>query len=254
MISISSESMDQLVASNEKCRSIKELIQNDTIVVIKNVVSEELILNLRGYLGNIGLNSMPNYQPITPDAPNFHRLNNGDLRAHVNGVFQQFNFFPWNDDVFKLHDIFEKVLVLRNRINNRDDHFAINDGNDSFVSRLCFQFYPSGSGHLEKHRDPVDIHQMALPSLVMSKFGKDYTGGGVFVEVNGEKHFFEHELCIGDLTLIKANLVHGVDMVDPHYDGNGFLTYQGRWMGLFPVNKFSHVSSIDDSIALSQEQ
>ena len=251
MITVEFETIDELIGSAAECQKIKELIDNDKVVIIKNVVSEAFVLRLRGYLAGVGLSSIPNYEPITPDAPNFHRINNGDARSHVSGVFQQFNFFPWNDDVFKLHEVFKKVLVLRNRINSRDDGFAVTDSNNSFVSRLCFQFYPSGAGYLEKHQDPVDVHQVALPSLVMSEFGRDYKEGGVFVEVGGKKHFFERNLCLGDLTLFKANLTHGVELIDHNYSENGFLTFQGRWMGLFPVNKFAHVTTIEDSIAVS---
>ena len=198
----------------------------------------------------IGTHSLPNYQAILEGAKNYHRINMWDERAYVKGCFHQFSFFPWNQDVFNLFDITRKIFYLKNIINNQPKEKFLNAvPEDGCVARLSFQFYPKGIGGLHKHRDPVDHHQLTVPTLVMSKRGIDYQTGGDYVEnQQGDLLYVEDSCEVGDVVLFNARIPHGVTLIDEHLDAD-WLSFEGRWMMIFATNKLSlnqNVSNAED--------
>jgi hypothetical protein len=203
-------------------------------------------------LSNVGSCSLPNYKKILPNSDNFHRLNKSDHRAFVPGCFQQFNFFPWNQDYFDLFEASLGIFELKNILSDLEPNsFLFRDGilDKDFTARIAFQFYPSGYGYLNKHSDPVAGHQFALPNMVMSKKGRDYEVGGSFFERDGKRIYHEDYCEEGDVVFFDASLPHGVELIDPEVQ-KPWLSYSGRWMGLFSVNKFAFSKAIEDSKTL----
>ena len=94
--------------------------------------------------------------------------------------------------------------------------FLGNKPEDGCTSRIAFQFYPSSQGGLNKHRDPVDYHQLSVPILIMSKKGKDFHEGGLYIEkASKEKIYLDDITEPGDVIYFNAEVPHGVDIIDP---------------------------------------
>jgi len=228
---------------------MKKLLSNQKVVVIKNVWDKEFIDSIKNYLIKVGKNSIPNYDQILPYAKNFHRLNKTDERAYVKGCFHQFNFFPWNQDYFDLFKAAKSIFQLKNILSDIDkSRFLFLDGkiDENFTARIGFQFYPSGYGYLNKHSDPVSSHQFALPNMIMSKKGDDFQNGGAYFELDGQKVFHEEVCEVGDVVFFDARLPHGVELIDKDKKTD-WLKFEGRWMGLFSVNKYANSMAIEDS-------
>lgn len=232
---------------------IRESIKSGNIFIAKKLYPEELICKIRDYLISIGRNSLPNYYPIKDGCHNFHRLNRRDNRSYVKACFHQFVFFPWNQDMFNFFELFKPVYKIRNLINGlREDKFLSITSQDGCTARLAFQFYPSGEGVMNKHTDPADHHQLTVPLMIMSTKGKDFKEGGLFIESNSGEKILIDDICnIGDVVYMNAQIPHGVLPIDPdtHCD---WLSFKGRWMLLFAVNKLCSNQEIENSKDLGE--
>jgi hypothetical protein len=245
-------SVDSILLDLEKRNHYAKILRDEHVLIIKNAYSASLCKSIIDYLSGIGRNSLPNYNPIVEGAPNGHRINRSDPRSYVKGCFHQFSFYPWNQDLFDFFKVFEKVYHLKNILNGIPENSYVGTVPErSCVSRLSFQFYPQGSGYLNKHKDPVDFHQLVLPLLILSEKGKDFQTGGAYVEIKGKTIMLD-DLCeSGDIVIFNASFPHGVETIDQ--DKTEFWPdFKGRWMLLFAVNKLSYNSEIANAIDLSR--
>ena len=251
---ITVENIDQVFSDQSSLDSLKSSILNDDIVIVRDVISQKLIQEIKSYLTQVGKSSFPNYERIKFGAKDFHRINNNDPRAYVKGAFHQFVFYPWNQNYFDLFNQFSKAYQLKNILSGIEpDAFMFPTKEDDFTARIAFQFYPKGIGYLNNHADPVDQHQIAVPILVMSEKGLDFNEGGAYVKYEDEKVFIEDHTEIGDVVFFKASLEHGVDKVDVQSDA-AWLDFKGRWMGLLAVNQFFNTNVISESVELKQKK
>ena len=238
---------------NEASRmhEIRRLIQSEEIVVLKKFVEPAWIDAVQRYLIEVGRHSLPNYHAIEEGCPNFHRLNQSDDRAYVKGCFHQFSFFPWNQDVFELFECMKKGFQIKNLVNGMPrDKFLGREPDDQCTARITFQFYPAGKGCLNKHSDPVDHHQLAVPTLTMSKKGSDFEAGGAYVELpSGERVETDDVSDVGDIVLFNARTPHGVATIDPDKE-SPWLSFQGRWVMLYATNKLQSEQTIEDAVDL----
>ena len=217
------------------------LRQEDCIYIFRRVVPLSLVESLRNYLSRVGASSLPNYAPMDAGCANFHRMVRwSDERSSVKGCYQLFSFFPWNHDYFDVFARFRDIYRARNTLAGVDPAaFLGHKPTDGFAARLSFQFYPKGCGGLNKHRDPQANHQLVVPTLVMSKKGRDFSSGGLFVEGADSSQLFVEDLSEpGDLVYFNATMPHGVEPIDPE-ETPDWLSFEGRWMGLFAVNRMS---------------
>ncbi len=235
MKSISYDFMEQAIDSPIKSKELNSLIHSESVVIVKNYLQLNQVNSIIQFLLNHVSNTDPVYEAITHNSTNFYRTNFEDQRAFIKGHFHQVNFFPWNHDEFNFYLLFKNIFHLKNRLNNKNlDRFL--DGTDAnFVPKISFQFYDSGAGFLERHTDPVGEHQSVVPILVMSLKGSDFNDGGLEVKVGEEWLSIDDYVHPGDLILIRGDIPHGVRMIDPEKDFN--MLSQGRWMGLFAINK-----------------
>jgi hypothetical protein len=247
------EDYAMLLNDQEKIQEVRNNIMQGDLYIVKSAIDKQKVLKIRDYLTGIGKNSLPNYQAIAPGAPNFHRVNIWDDRAYVKGCFHQFTFFPWNQDVFQLFELTKPIYNLKNLINNQPiDKFLGATPEDGCIARLSFQFYPKGLGGLNKHSDPVDHHQLTVPSLIMSKKGEEFHTGGVYVENESGELVFTDELCdIGDVVLFNAQVPHGVKKIDEEKDED-WLSFEGRWMMIFATNKLFDNQRVSDAVDLEE--
>ena len=243
-----------LLTNSSELNKIKEGVLNGDLYILKSVYEKDFISRVKNYLTNIGKNSLPNYHPIELNTPNFHRINIWDERAYVKGCFQQFTFFPWNQDYFNLFEKTKEIYYLKNLINNLPkEKFLKSEPEEGCIARLSFQFYPKGVGGMNKHSDPVNHHQLVVPTLVMSEKGKDFKSGGVYVE-NEEKEliFIDDLVEVGDVVLFNAQVPHGVKIIDQGVKED-WLSFEGRWMMIFATNKLFDNNEVQDAIDLEEK-
>lgn len=239
----------------DKIAKIRADIKAGDTYIFKQVIPQETLVKIRNYLTKIGSNSLPNYRAIERNCPNFHRLNRWDPRAYVKGCFHQFVFFPWNEDVFDLFNLCRPVYQMKNLLSGLSaDKFLGKTPEDDCTARLAFQFYPAGLGGLNKHTDPVDSHQLTVPTMMLSQKGVDFHQGGAYVEQeNGDRIFLDDFCGWGDVVYFNAQIRHGVERIDPDVKPD-WLSFRGRWMLLFAVNKLSSNKTISDSVDLEMEE
>ena len=200
---------------------------------------------------NVARNSLPNYNKIDFGSPNFHRINMSDSRSYVKGCFHQFVFYPWNQDYFDLFAKCKNIFKIKNLVSGIEKNKYLNETpDDGCTARIAVQFYPKGKGYLNLHKDPIDYHQITVPSLTMSKKKKDYNDGGLYVKNSkGETVNLDDILDIGDIVFFNAGTPHGVEKIDES-SKYPWLDFKGRWMMLFSVNKLYDNESIPDSVDL----
>ncbi len=230
--------------------TMRENILQGDIYIIKNFIEKKILQKIRNYLINIGSSSLPNYYPLLEGCPNFHRLNHADERAYVKGTFYQFSFLPWNQDMFGLFDLFKEICYLKNRLGEIEsrDRFLSATPDDDCVMRIVCQNYPAGGGSLNPHSDPIDYHQITVPILTMSKKGEDFRQGGAYVvRPNKEKVILDDIVEWGDVTYTNAQVIHGVEPIDPDEELD-WLSFRGRWMFLFVINKLSAHDTISNPL------
>lgn len=236
------------INNSNEIQSIRKNIAQGDIYIVKNYYGVTKCDSIVDYLKKVGQSSFPNYHPIEKGAPNFHRMNKLDPRAYVKGAFHQFNYFPWNHDYFDLFGTCEDAYALKNLISNQKaDKFLKNEPEEGCTARIAVQFYPRGYGLLNKHTDPVDIHQLTVPIMILSEKGKDFnTGGGYVEKKNGDKVILDDICSKGDIIYFSAEIPHGVLPIDPIVN-LPWINFQGRWMLLLAVNKVAGNTLIADA-------
>ena len=143
-------------------------------------------------------------------------------------------FFPWNDDPLNIfEDIWERWRPLKFLGGFSWNEYENNTPKDGVVDRIQIVRYPPGTGQIEPHSDPY-LNQRFFISTYLSKKGKDYVGGGVYLVGNkGEKIDIENQIDIGDMSIGYSTLIHGVDPVNINSEPNINKT-DGRWfLGLY---------------------
>src|SRR5262249_25151015 len=133
----------------------------------------------------------------------------------------------------KLRDVFQ----LRNKLcGAAPEAFLSGNPAEGAVARISAQFYPSGGGHMHGHTDPVGEYQLAVPTLAMSRYGRDFKSGGLWVDLPDSTRIFADQLLEpGDVIWFHPKRPHGVMAVDPEEKLN-WLDFRGRWSGILAVN------------------
>ena len=226
-----------IVTDTSALDSMIAALQEGRLLVSRRVLSPDFVLSIVEYLKGVGRGSLPQWHPIAPGCPNFHRMNWDDPRSYVRGAFHQFSFFPWNQDVFRLFDKLRDVFLLRNRLCGApQDAFLSGNPAEGAVARISAQFYPCGGGHMLGHIDPVGDYQLAVPTLAMSSFGRDFKSGGLWVDLPDSTRVFADPLLEpGDVLWFHPRRPHGVMAVDPE-EPLEWPKFRGRWTGILAVN------------------
>jgi len=231
-----------------KLQELREGISAGDVYVFRRVYEPEELVPIRRYLEGVGRTSLPNYHRIDDGCPNFHRIDRWDSRAYVGSCFHQFSFFPWNADVFGLFERFRDIFHMRNLVCGVPrEKFLGTRPEEGCIARLSFQFYPAGLGGMNKHEDPIDHHQLTVPTLTMTAKGKDYDKGGGYVELGPDRLLdLDEVMAPGDVVYFNAQVRHGVAPIDPEAQLD-WLSFRGRWILLFAVNKLASNTAVGNA-------
>ena len=233
---------------SDRVDELRNEILEGSVVICREVIDPELVRSLLGYLKQVGRNSLPTYAPIEIGQPNFHRLNKADERSYVEGCFHQFVFYPWNQDVFDLFAVTQDLFRLKSALSGMSpDMYLGREGHGGVVARIAVQFYPSGGGYLNRHRDPAGTHQLTVPTVILSTKGLDFDDGGLYVEDSeGRRSEVDNLAGPGDAVFFDARLIHGVDPIDPEADLD-WLSFRGRWSMLIATKKVAGNDDVTDA-------
>lgn len=241
--------MSEILHDSSEIDRLRSQILDGAVVIQRESFDRTIVKSLIGYLADVGRNSLSNYQPIEIGAPNFHRLNKSDQRSHVKGCFHQFVFYPWNQDLFDLFERTRTLFQLKNVLSrNEPDKYLGEVGEDGIVTRLAFQFYPSGMGYLNRHQDPVGPHQLTVPTMSLTQKGVDFhTGGAYLQDVDGNQHNLDDLVGPGDVVYFDARLKHGVELIDSEVE-TAWTDFHGRWVLLIATNKLAKTTNVSDAV------
>ncbi len=243
---------DRLLEDPSYAQQCIEGLRAGDVYIQRGAYNADLLDRIEAYLRGIGQHSLPNYVPIEQGAPNHHRMSRFDERAYVGGCFHQFAFFPWNQDVFDLFSVFRRTYEIKNVLcGHPPGAFLGRQTEQGCTARLAFQCYPRGGGCLNLHADPVDYHQLVVPVMVMGERGRHFQQGGAYVQrADGERVWLDDAAGRGGVVYFNAQLPHGVAPIDPEAPMD-WLSFQGRWMLLFAVNRLAGNTSIGNSVDLT---
>ena len=137
------------------------------------------------------------------------------LRTLYNPIFAE--------DIYGMRESFRLLARVRNAVYGLPDGFAVDGIERGMWTASRIHHYPRGGGFLVSHRDTVvpvvqkkqGFDSFYQPIMVLSRKGVDFEEGGGFVELDGERYFFETECEYGDIILYDGRTVHGVADIDP---------------------------------------
>lgn len=228
----------ELLEDKLQLEKMRRGIDEYTVYILKNVIAPEKIDTIKTYLKNVGSGSLPSYHFLQEGCPDFHRVHQFDSRSYVKALMHQFVFHPWNQNVLDLFEEMKNIYYLKNILAGMEtDAFLDTTPKDGHISRLSFHYYPKGGGCINKHADPVGVHQNNVPVLQMSTKGLDYKEGGLYAIGEDNKAIdLDSMMEKGDVLFFNAEIIHGVAPIDPGLNQD-WLSFEGRWMMLASVIK-----------------
>jgi hypothetical protein len=243
--------ISDLLTSESRRADMLAAIRAKEVCVVRQFVTPPYVRSIISYMAQVGRGSLPNRHATQAGCPNHHRAYQWDERSYVKGCYHQFSFFPWNEDIFNFFRVFRPIYQLRNLLSGKPtEHFLGTKPQEGCIARLSFQFYPKGTGSMNKHCDPIDIHQQVVPVMIMSQRGQDFERGGLFFEDdNGERIYAEGKTGPGDIVWTHPQHAHGVERIDPESAAD-WLSFEGRWSTVFAVNKLVDSTHIADAVDL----
>lgn len=221
---------------------IFNLLKQYKFVCLRGLITEKSVVNAKGILqSSFDKNSD---RPTTGETPeevknNFQKLAIGSIHSqHHEGSYARLvrTFYNplWAEDIYQMHDIFSRMIAVRNRLLDKPINFASNTIEDNLWTAARIHQYPSGGGFMQAHRDATlknVSHKANLNyfqvMLIMTQKRVDFEKGGGFI-MQGEKRWVFEEHCQpGDLVIYDSQTLHGVADIDPHKNLN-LETLSGR--------------------------
>jgi hypothetical protein len=209
------------------------VLDEKQIVILKGVFPERTLLDVRRAVFRWGQQT-----PLLSEddfAGNYHRQRAMVSRLHSwPHVFHDFNFNELDALEKGLREailaIFEPLRILYNELTGDDIQFGIPPAGPYLHPQ--FIQYPKGGGFFARHWH--DLVPQRIGFIVsMSRYGRDYRGGGTAFEVEGEVVDIEGVHDIGDICLWRFDYHHWVKQSDLK-DQFDWGADDGRWVATFP--------------------
>lgn len=118
--------------------------------------------------------------------------------------------------------LFAEMIKVRNKLMRVDAGFGSDPEKDGFWNACRIHHYPRGGGFMSVHRDkhfPKKLEEQEKPFyqmlVLLSRKNIDFhTGGGVLINLQGDKIDIETEAGFGTMVLYDGRTPHGVEDVD----------------------------------------
>jgi len=232
-------------------------LNNGHLIIIRSYLNAEVVQSLRQLCSSLIDKWEDEYMPFDIGIPNNKRVHTPRPESVVPAYFKALNMYPWNSSSVNIFNDCMHLYQLRAGLVGKSAESFISHYDSGYAARLALQFYPENKGYFKCHRDPYDIHQIAIPTIALSNHGIDFSSGGFYlVGQQNRKVHLDSILEPGDAILFHSLIEHGVDIPtsvnDPKFllDDIGLLSCKipGRLMLLCAVNQlansqksFSHV-------------
>jgi hypothetical protein len=179
---------------------------------------------------------------------NFQKLVVGGTHG-INSTprFLRMFYTPFMDsDQFEMHDVFRRLVVLRNRLYGLPDQFTCQGIEDGMWSALRINHYPRGGGFMAAHSDTgtaeaaksIGLGIYVQLILIMSKKGVDFQTGGAYIETDeGQRYFYEDECDLGDVVIYDGRVKHGVEEID-YLEPLDLASCDGRYVAMATLFKY----------------
>ena len=195
------------------------------------------------------------HDPRDPDAllKNFQKLVVGGTQG-VNSVprFVRLFYNPLMDeDIFGMHETFRNLVRFRNLLYGLPKDFTLTGIEDGMWSATRIHHYPRGGGFMAPHTDvgtatvsrEAGLESYVQVILIMSRKGVDFQTGGAYIDVAGERFFFESDCDPGDVVIYDGRVNHGVEDIDA-LDPLDMSSFDGRLVAM--VTLFRHFTTRSD--------
>lgn len=226
---------------------VKETVASGAAILAKGYLAGEEVAAVLGVARAMVRRVKAEWRPYRLSTPDFHHYDLNDAadnarrraenRAMRPRRFHIFKFLPWNEHPEPFERAVRAVIALRNVFYGKPRAFGIDPGDGVFTVPQVVH-YERGGDFLGEHSD-ADFHERQGLSThleiitLLSKKGRDFHEGGLFVRVGEEPVLLDAYADPGDLVIYDVRRPHGCAPVDPGLpkDPEGRL---GRWMMLVP--------------------
>lgn len=160
---------------------------------------------------------------------NFQKLLLGEVSqtgGYASRFFRTIYNPMWQDDIYGMREsIFRKMVIVRNRLIDREDTYASDEIEDNGMwTATRIHQYPIGGGYFSSHKDFVIVNASDKAGekefyhiiVNMTKKGVDFETGGGYIEINEKRYNLDDIFEVGDIIIYDRNSIHGVEEVDPH--------------------------------------
>ena len=232
-------SLEEIVENTELINDIKCMLMDGVALKVTHGISLDFLRYFKSKL-KVDLNDH-SYNPRVFGCENHRQVHWDHPSQIVPAKFLSWSYYPWNSDSKEIFTHLEKLFILRNLLGGLDKYEYLKKTDGIATARVAVQFYPSGLGYMATHQDPLNVHQIAIPTILLSDYGKNYSNGGFFaLDENNKKVSLDEHLSFGDLTLFHTSIPHGVELIkhaDIHRESNSIEN--GRLMLIAAVNSYA---------------
>ena len=110
-----------------------------------------------------------------------------------------------------MHNIFKKLIILRNLLYGINENFCLNEPEQGVFSCSRIHQFPKGGGFLQLHKDKDgeiiskenNLKTFLHPLLIFDEKGKDFKTGGGIIKYKEKIIFYEDDLKPGDVAILE---------------------------------------------------
>ena len=211
---------------------IKEKLNNFEVIIIKNCLDKEKLVEIREASYNFSLANESENPGNTSKfiKKSFHRIDN-NVPAMKKKCIDHLYKFSLVDCPSKYYfEIVERINDFRNKLFGLKLNDFVKDEKDKgIISRPVIKQYPVGGGYMCAHTDTSDPAPLQL-LIPMSTKGVGFKSGGLEVLCPKENKWFslEDEFSIGDVVIHRPDLMQKVSPIDVDCDLN-WKSISGKW-------------------------
>lgn len=235
---------------------IRRVLTEHTFARVTGLFDPETIRAVRERLrGRFSSQNDRKHDPRDADAllQNFQKLVVGGTQG-VNSVprFVRMFYNPLMDeDIFGMHESFRKMVRFRNLLYGLEPDFTLSGIEQGMWSATRIQHYPRGGGFMAPHTDvgtatvsrEAGLSSYVQVILIMSRKGVDFQTGGAYIDVAGERFFFESDCDLGDVVIYDGRINHGVEEIDA-LEPLDMSSFEGRLVAMATL--FKHFQTRSD--------
>lgn len=189
-------------------------LSNGYIFILQNSIKANFIENAKIKLNKILKKRHPIKPKIITGIKNGYYISNNMSSKGYKTYDTSFYFFSWNKDktgIYKKIIEIYKPLKILNGLNKQE--ITNNKPIDGIVERVHVINYPTNSGQISRHYDPINVSIFNF-GIYATQYGEDYSSGGFFVlDKDKLKKNIDKKINKTDIVLFFPSLIHGVDIV-----------------------------------------